>query len=472
MKINGLRNKKIAIAGLGIENLSLVKFLLKNKIENLTILDYRDKEILKNRINELSRKKGKIKFILGKDAFKNMHLFQILFRSPGVPLHDKNIEKARSGGALISSPIKLFFDLCPCPIIGVTGTKGKGTTSTLIYEMLKKNKIDAYLGGNIGKAPFDFLEKLKKGSIVVLELSSFQLEDLHRSPKISVITNFFPEHLKPADKVNPNYHPSLRSYIRAKGNIVRWQKENDSAILNFQDEYSHIWKNISRGKIYYFNGNRPENECCCIENGNINIRSRKNNIFICEKSRVKLLGNHNLENICAASMAAYLAKAKKESIKKVIISFKGLEHRLEFVREVNGVKFFNDTFATIPNAAITAIRAFSKPIILILGGVDKGNDFSGLAKEIAERINIKALILIGKAADKIERIIQKAIRKTKLNNPRIIKRCETMACVIGMAIKEAESGDVVVLAPACASFDMFENAKHRGMEFKKEVFKL
>lgn len=207
MTIKNLKNKKIGIIGLGLENLHLIKFLLKNEIGDITILDKRGKEKIGDRYKELENQG--VKFQLRKNYLKNLSNFNILFRSPGFPLFTAEIAKAKRKGAEIYSAMKLFFDLCPCPIIGVTGTKGKGTTSSLVFDILKTDKRDTYLGGNIGVAPFEFFEKLSKESAVVLELSSFQLEDLRKSPHISIITNMSEEHLSPADKNNPNYHKSM-----------------------------------------------------------------------------------------------------------------------------------------------------------------------------------------------------------------------------------------------------------------------
>lgn len=472
MKLNDLRSKKIAILGLGIENLHLIKIFMKNKVNDITVCDRREREELEERIGEL---KKNVKFKLGKNCFKDLERFDILFRSPGVPLLHKGIINARKKGVVVYSAIKLFFDLCPAKIIGVTGTKGKGTTSTLIYKILKADKKNTYLGGNIGKAPFEFFPSLTNKSIVVLELSSFQLEDLGKSPHISIITNISQEHLKAADPNNPNYHKNYSSYISAKKNILKYQKANDHTVLNLKDHRVKRLGNFSRAKIHYFgrdklkNNNSPSVNCF-FSDDKIFIKTKNKEFPICKTSEVKLLGEHNLENITAAAMAAYLAGSSIKSLNSAITSFEGLEHRLEFVRDVDGIKYYDESFATTPHSAITAIRAFKDPIILILGGVDKGGDFIILAKEILKR-NVKVVILIGKSAAKLEKIILKAGKKgSKL--PKLIKGCKSMEEIIQTAKKEATGQDVVLLAPACASFDMFKNYKDRGDKFKEEVKKL
>ena len=214
---------KIGIIGIGIENLHIVNFLIKNKINDITVLDKRNKEQIGDRYNSLENQG--VKFQLGKNYLKNLSQFDILFRSPGFPLFSIEIAGTKRKGATIYSAMKLFFDLCPCPIIGITGTKGKGATSSLIYEILKIGGRDAFLGGNIGIAPFEFFDKINKNSIVVLKLSSFQLEDLHKSSHISIVTNMSEEHLSPGDKNNSNYHKSTQSYISAKKTLLNFRTD-------------------------------------------------------------------------------------------------------------------------------------------------------------------------------------------------------------------------------------------------------
>lgn len=452
-----LGRKKICMLGFGIENQALVKFLINKKIDcEITICDAR-KNIVGTRRGAFLHNKN-IRWRLGKNYDKNLTDFDIIFRIAGYPLFSPEIIKAKKFGVEISSPTKLFFELCPTKnIIGVTGTKGKGTTASLIYEILKASvetghcPVRVYFGGNIGIPIFSFFQRIKKNDWVVLELSSFQLEDLHISPKISVITNFSKEHLAPADPNNPNYHKTLKSYWEAKMNILKHQKKGDKAILN-ENQESRIKNQGLKSKIIYFN---------------------KSNLIS------KLIGEHNKENIAAAVEVAKIIKIKKSVIQKVVANFKGLEHRLEFVKIIKGVKYYNDSFATTPEAAIIALNSFNHPIILLAGGAEKKSDFKKLAKEIKKRVNpvksdkvgakqfnrVKFIILFkGKATQRLKR----EILKTGFLKNRILQ-ADDMKKAVKIARNNSEKGDIILLSPACASFGIFKNYKERGVLFKEEV---
>jgi len=471
-----LKNKKICILGYGIENWALVEFLLKKKIKcEITICDARgkkqlgEKQIITESGNESRdclagvRNDSLVNWRLGKNYDKNLKDFDIVFRVAGYPLFSSEIEKVKKVGVKISSPTKLFFELCPTKnIIGVTGTKGKGTTASLIYKILKSRvgtghrHVHAYFGGNIGIPMFSFMDKIEKNDWVVLELSSFQLEDMDISPKIAVITNFSKEHLAPADPNNPNYHKTLKSYRNAKMNIIKWQKKNDKAIINLNLE-SRIKNQELRAKKYFFSNADKSADCYFVDNQHIKIH---NSLFIIHYS---LQGEHNRENIAAAAEVAKLIGVKQEIIKKAVASFKGLEHRLEYVKSIKDVKYYNDSFATTPESAITALKSFSASIILLAGGADKGSDFKKFAKEIKKRV--KLLILFkGKATPKIKReVLKTGFSKNK------IKLTNSMQNAIKIARDNADEGDIILLSPACASFGMFRNYKERGMLFKEEV---
>ena len=431
-----MQNKKIAILGLGIENLFLIRYLLKHKIKcKITVCDKR------NDVNRSGLAKAKINWQLGRDYNKNLDKFDILFRAPGWPMNE--IKSKKSKVKSINSPIRLFFELCPTKnIIGVTGAKGKGTTASLIYEILKTAGKRVWLGGNIGVAPFEFMDKIKKNDWVILELSSFQLEDFTVSPRIAVMTNFYPEHLAPADPHNQNYHQSMNDYFKAKANIFRWQKKGDYAIFNFQFsvfKQTPIFNFQTKGKKIYF-----------------------------KKSELpsRLIGEHNKENVAAAVEVAKLAGAKPAIIRKAVANFKGLEHRLELAREFNGVKYYDDSFATTPEAALTALKAFNAPIVLFLGGADKDSDFSELVKEVKRRTKF-VLLLSGKATARIKKELLKAgYEKNK------IKLFDKIDEAVKYARQLAVPGDVVLLSTACASFGLFKNYKERGKLFKAAVKKL
>lgn len=414
-----------------MENHALLQYLLKKKIKaEFTICDANKK------ISKQSKLPAKVKFKLGEDYDKNLGYFDIVFRIAGYPLFSDEIYQAEKAKTIISSPAKFFFDLCPSKnIIGVTGTKGKGTTSALIYDILKADGRKAYFGGNIGYPMFGFLEKIKKNDWVVLELSSFQLEDLHKSPHIAVITNFSKEHLAPADPNNPNYHRSLVDYWSAKTNIFRHQGARDYLIIN-----PKLSPRINR--IIF-----------------------KNRILFFEKSSLpsRLLGSHNQENIGTAEQVAKVLKIKKEIVKKAVANFDGLEHRLELVRELDGVKYYDSSFATTPETAMIDMKSFNCPIVLIAGGADKGSDFSALAREMKRRVRFLVLI-DGVGTERMK----KALREINFSFQKIAP-AYNMEQAVTIARSQARSGEVVLLSPACASFGVFKNYKERGEKFKSKV---
>jgi UDP-N-acetylmuramoylalanine--D-glutamate ligase len=427
------KNKKIAVLGLGIENYALLNYLFKNKSGcEITIFDRRNKEKLGDKYKEL---KTRVEWRFGHAYRKNLSSFDIMFRSPGWPLDCPYLTKARDSGIKLTSPMQLFFKLSPTKnIIGVTGTKGKGTTASLIYHILKQSGKKSWLGGNIGIAPFDFIDKLGINDWVVLELSSFQLEDMTVSPGIAVITNFTKEHLAAADPNNPNYHKSISDYRAAKLNIIKFQKENDLAIINQKLEIRN-WKLGKGRKIIFTKSDLPS----------------------------RLVGEHNQENVAAAAAVARAIGINEAVIKKSVASFKGLEHRLEQVRALKGVKYYNDSFATTPEATITALKSFSAPIILLAGGAEKQSDFKELAREVKKRVKY-TILLEGKATSRLKGELKKS--KYPVDN---IKLAKDMKTAVSLAAGQADSGDTVLLSTACASFGMFKNYKERGELFKQEV---
>jgi len=427
------KNKKIAVVGEGLEGKSSADYLRKQGAD-VTILDRTKAE----------------NYLEGLDSY------DLVVRSPGIKVSDleKHVSKDK-----ITSQTKLFFDLCPAPIIGVTGTKGKGTTSSLIYEMLKADGRDVYLGGNIGVPPFEFLDNVNAGSWVVLELSSFQLQDLHKSPHIAVLLMITSEHL--------DYHKDVYEYIEAKRSILKHQVDSDFAVINRDYPASNESDIHTPGKVYFFSREREVSVGCFALGNQIILRANGKQDHIIDTKEIKLRGDHNHENACAATMAAYLAGVSLDSIREVLRSFQGLEHRLELVREINGVEYFNDSFSTTPETAIAAIKAFKNPEILILGGSSKNSDFTELGEVIGSAEYIKAIIGIGVEWSRIKEKI-KNVRPDTL----IIEGADSMQKIVTAASKLALPGDVVLLSPACASFDMFKNYKERGKQFKDEVKKL
>lgn len=427
---NKYKNKKIAILGFGIEGKDALKFFIE-KEAIVTIFD-RNEDLNPSGGESVPPERWKI----GKDYLKEgLKGFDYIVRSPGVYPYIPEIVDAEKNGTIVTSAVKIFFDECPGRIIGVTGTKGKGTTSTLIYEILKKGGCDVYLAGNIGKPMLELLPSLTDKSYVILEMSSFQLIDMNKSPHIAVVLNITEDHM--------DWHKNREEYIDAKKNIVKFQNEDDYAVLN--DEYPDplsFAKYTSAHKKYF----------------------SKYNLGFLNGEKFKLRGEHNLENICASLHVAEIVGISKDIIKETIINFKGLEHRLELVDTINGVSYYNDSFATGPQPTIAAINSFTEPETLILGGSDKGLNYKELGKVISEKQNIENVILIGDTGTKIGE---------EIKGKNIVNLGKTsMYRYIEVAKKLTPKGGVVILSPASASFDMFKNYKDRGNQFRKAVLSL
>ncbi len=476
--IKDWKNKKVGILGFGLEGLSSARFLY-NKGAEIWILDKKKSEDFAQDFLALGRKIAKGS-VLGENYLENLGTYDVIVRSPDVKRNMKELIAAEKKGVEVSSHIKIFFDLCPAMIIGVTGTKGKGTTTTLIYEMLKRSERDAYLGGNIGIPPLDFLDKLTEQSVAVLELSSFQLEDLHKSPAdvkalagkphIAVMLMVVPEHLARDKFGNQNYHETMEEYVEAKRNILRFQKTSDYAILNRDYIPTNESDIHTLGKVFFITRERTTTEQgTFVKNKAIWMRIQGTEWKIIDTDKIALIGKHNWENAGTAAMAATLGGANREDITSVLRMFKGLEHRLELVREVKGVKYYNDSFSTTPETVIAAIEAFTQPEILILGGSSKKSDFGELGKVIAKAKNIKAIIGVGKEWMRIKSVLK---TKNLAQRTLLVEGARDMKTIVAAADKIARSGDVVLLSPGCASFGMFKNYKDRGEQFKREVEKL
>lgn len=466
-----LQNKKIAILGFGVEGISVARFLLKQNI-SFTILDKKSEQVLQTMYSEIYTQlhDKHMVFMCGEEYLSHVEEFDVIIRSPGISILTPELVVAQKKGINMTSLTKLFFELCPAPIIGVTGTKGKGTTSTLITNMLTASGKKAFLGGNIGQPPLDFLDEVTKDSVVVLELSSFQLQDLGASPAdakamagrphIAVVLMITSEHL--------DYHATTEEYIDAKRNILRFQTAQDYAVIN-RDYLASNESDIHTDASVYFVSREREviDQGCFLKEHAVWVRKNGKDEKIINTDDIALLGKHNLENVCAAVMAASLAGVGKEAMVAILKTFTGLPHRLELVAESNGVKYYDDSFSTTPETAIAAIESFDQPEIFILGGSSKGADFSELGEVISHARNIKAIIGIGNEWEKIkEKITNEKLSIT------IIENLKTMKEIVLEASEIAVSGDVVLLSPACASFDMFKNYKDRGEQFKKEVLKL
>lgn len=446
-----------------MEGLDCVDFFVHLGDCTVICCDRRTAEELGETYNRLQ--KPPVRLQLGTTYLQNLEKADIIVRTPGMNPRLPELQDLRKQGKEITSLTKIFFDVCHAPIIGVTGTKGKGTTSTLIFEMLKAGGIASYLGGNVGVPLLSRVDEMSKDSMVVLELSSFQLEDLTKSPHIAVVLRVTQEHLANYDTLATNFHASKEAYVEAKKSVVNYQSASDIVILNADDPTSRSFAKNSKAKKYFFS-RKDNHQDAYVDNHGVYLRWGGEIHKICEAQEIKLRGEHNLENIAAASMAAVAAGASIQNIRHVARTFEGLPHRLQTVAVGEGVTYIDDSFSTVPETAIAAIESFSEPIVLILGGSEKGSDFAQLGIAVCKS-SVKTVIVIGMMTGRIIESLKKA-GYTK----NIISGCKTMHEVVATAKKESEIGDVVLLSPACASFDMFKNYKERGELFAYEVFHL
>lgn len=431
-----LTTSKIAIIGLGVSNLPLLEYLY-NLSCDVTIFQDNKLEI------DISKYNYPIHY-----GLKELKGFDIIFRSPGCLPSREELQEEISRGAYVTTEVAEVVRLTPSKVIGITGSDGKTTTTTLINLVLKANGYNTYLGGNIGTPLFTQIENMKEDDIVVLELSSFQLMDMKTSPEIAVITNISPNHL---DK-----HKDYEEYIKAKENIFR---NNDGIlVLNYDNEVTN--KITSSREIRYFSKETKTNAFYIHEN-NIYFQGK----LIIDTSQLQIKGLHNYENICACLSAIYDMIDLDTSV-KAITDFKGVEHRIEFVREINGVKWYNDSVSSSPTRTIAGLNSFKEKIVLIAGGYDKNLDYTPLAEPILKKVS--KLILFGNTKDKIYQAVINKKKEESLD----IYICNTLEEVVSIAHQVSIPKEIVLFSPASASFDMFKNFADRGKQFKDLVNKL
>ncbi len=449
-----LRNRKVALIGLGISNIPLLDYLY-NLQAKVTVFDDRSiEDIPKDIMDKITR--YTFEFSFGENNLAKLNGFDLIFRSPSCMPTRKELKQAEDSGAIVTSEIEMLMEIAPCKIVGVTGSDGKTTTSTLIYEILKEAGYNVYLGGNIGTPLFTKLNDILPEDIIVLELSSFQLMNMTVSPDIAVITNITPNHL--------NLHSSYEEYIEAKKNIFRSQDENGILVLNYDNEITRDCKQDANGKVIYFSSKEKLDNGIIVDNDIIKECEDKLRKHIVNTKDINLKGMHNYENICAAYVATKTL-VDTETALKAIKEFKGVEHRLEFIKEINGVKWYNDSIGTSPTRTIAGLNSFEEDIILIAGGYDKNLDYEPLAKPIVDKV--KGLILIGQTAEKIYEVVNKKLQEE--NKDLDIYICDEFSQTVQIANKIAKPGQIVLFSPASASFDMFENYAQRGKKFKELV---
>lgn len=449
-----LKQKKIAVIGAGVSNLPLITYL--NDLGcNITLFDKKCLEEMSEQAQKLI-KQTNISLSLGENYLEKLVGFDVIFRSPSFLPTQEVLVKEQSRGAIVTTEIEQVIQLAPCKVIGVTGSKGKTTTTTIIHHILTSLGYHTYLGGNIGTPLFNQLDNMKDEDIVVLELSSFQLMNMGVSPDIAVITNISPDHL--------DIHGSYEEYIEAKKYIFKNQKADDLLVLNEEDPIVKEFFKEAKGKVRYF-GENPTNDDYYLEENFIKYHDEK----VADTRTFLLKGRHNYINICAAlnAISDYIHVSNHE-LESIISKIHGVPHRLELVREVNEIPWYNDSASTTPDKTLAGIYAFDQDIVLIAGGYDKNISYEPLAQPILDKVS--KLILFGDTKNKIYDAVMNLKKKTSKDIQ--IYVMDTLEEVVDIAYQVSIPGEVVLFSPASASFDMFQNAYQRGDQFKELVQKL
>ncbi|MCI8589894.1 MAG: UDP-N-acetylmuramoyl-L-alanine--D-glutamate ligase [Clostridiales bacterium] len=442
-----VKGKRVDVIGMGVSNTPVVDMLLDMGAK-VCARDVKKREE-KADLADMLEQKG-VRVLFGEHYLENLDTDMIL-KAPGIRFDRTEFVKAVADGAVLTSEMELFFALCPATIFGVTGSDGKTTTTTLIYEMLKRQHGRVYVGGNIGQPLLPLVHEMKEEDFAVVELSSFQLHTMKRSPDVAVITNVSPNHL--------DWHTGMQEYIDAKKNMFRYQTARGRLVLNFENEGTRAMADEAPAPVTFFSSKgQPKGAHAVYEReGAIYLDQEK----ILNTDDILIPGQHNVENYMAA-IGAVQGFVDKENIREVARTFPGVEHRIEFVREHKGVLYYNSSIDSSPTRTEAALRSFKQKVIVILGGYDKNIPFEPLAVPVKECV--KAAILTGKTADKIEN----ALKDTGVP----LYRASDLAHAVHTASDLAREGDIVLLSPACASFDAFANFMERGNIFKELVKEL
>lgn len=446
-----IKNKRIAFIGTGVSNNDVIRLFLKKRLD-VTVCDRKERDGWADLADEFEAAGARLS--TGENYLAPIFESDIVFRAPGVYYHMPELEKARAAGVTVTSEMEVFFDLCPCKIYAITGTDGKTTTTTITSEILARSGRTVHKGGNIGRALLPIIEEIKPEDAAVVELSSFQLISMRRSPDCAAVTNIYPDHL--------NVHKSMEEYVGAKKNLILHQNAFSRAVLNMDNADCDGLSEYVRGELYKFSvKGKPLHGSYLDGDGWLCFTDGKGVEKIVHKDEIKIPGMHNVENYLAAISLLH-GEVTKEAVAAAAREFGGVEHRIEFVRELGGVRYYNDSIATSPVSVIAGLNAFGRRIIVIAGGSDKKLDYGQLAEPI--NTYVKTLVLLGETADSIEAAVR-AYPKYDPDVCRII-RVKTMEEAVHAARDAAESGDIVTLSPASASFDMYKNFEERGRHYK------
>ena len=453
MFFDSLKGKKVTFCGIGTSNLPLIELFAKNSAD-VYACDKKSYEQLGE--NAKIAEKAGAKLILGDDYLKNLDT-DILFRSPGTPFYKEELEEMKSRGVVVTSEMEVFFDLCPCKIIAVTGSDGKTTTTTIISEMLKAAGFNVHLGGNIGKPLLPEIESISPEDFAVVELSSFQLISMRKSPDIAVVTNLAPNHL--------DIHKDMQEYVDAKKNIILHQNAFSKAVLNLDNDIANSFDKDVRGQVSKFSRRNTVKNGAYLNGTTIVYSDYGRETSVMDIKDIKIPGMHNVENYLAAVTALW-GIVTPEIMKKVAQEFSGVAHRAEFVRELDGVKYYNDSIASSPTrTALGTLSLYDEKIIIIAGGYDKHIPYEPLGPVICKKV--KTLILLGDTAEKIKKAVTECGEYSE-NNPKIIM-VNNMEEAVNEARENAVKGDIVSLSPASASFGLYKNFEERGNHFKDLV---
>ena len=450
------QNKRVTVMGLGLFSggVAVTRFLVRHGAR-VTVTDLKDEDELAESVAAV-RDLG-VRLVLGRHEEQDFADADWIVKSPAVPETSAYLKLARERGVAITSEVRLFFAYCRAPIVGVTGSNGKSTTTALLGAMLAETERTTHVGGNIGRSLIDEVDSIAPDDLVVMELSSFQLEDLgelRRSPRGAVVTNLSPNHL--------DRHGTYENYCRAKENIVRFQTKDDFAVLNADDKDLATWAPAC-GRVRRFSVRGPVADGACLEGEKLVLKKGGCPLLLLSRREIPLIGEHNVENVLAAAAAADALGASTDAIATGVRRFKGLPHRIEHVGCVDGIDCYNDSIATTPESTIRALCSFDRPVLLVAGGYDKGAEFHELAREI--RGSVRALVLIGKTAERIRACLDEGDGLPQTQ----VLLAETIEDAVDVAIGAGQPGDVLLLSPACASYDMFTNFVERGNRFTAAV---
>ncbi len=453
--LSSMRGKRVAVLGYGVSNRPLVRLLAESGAET-AVFDKKTEAELGEHAETLKRLN--VRTVLGSGYLEQLPGWRpdVIFRTPGLRPDLPPIAQAVAQGARLTSEMESFFDVCPCPIIAVTGSEGKTTTTTLIAELLRRSGKTVHIGGNIGTPLFDRAGDMTPGDIVTVELSSFQLLTMKKSAQTAIVKNVTPNHL--------DYHHGMEEYIDAKRNVFRYQSPEDRLILNWDNEVTRGYAEEARARVSWFSIRERVDEGVWLDGDTLVYSHAGTDTPVLRRGDIRIAGLHNVENFATAIAAVY-GDVPQEVYVPFAREFGGVEHRIEFVREFRGVRYYNDSIATSPTRVIAGLHAFDQKLIVIAGGYDKKIPFDVLGPEFVQ--HVRALVLCGATAKKIRAAVEKAPGYDPEKLP--IIDVQSFAGAVETARRLAVPGDIVTLSPACAAFDQFDNFEHRGRVYKDIV---